>query len=210
MLSYDARKRSYLECSQWTKRNDSSTVFKSRVVDARLFMDDLHRRCLHDDHLRLRRGVRLRRLGRRRRLSVVDLSADLTLQAREEADARERVERGGHADADQRAFKHARPVNDPPAPGAARARDAVDAARPEAIARARALRDRPEVARSAARRVQAVTDVGGAAEERVLHVYRGLDAHRARVHVRRVLTRCDRRVGRVCRRRTRESHDLKE
>ena len=132
----------------------------------------LSSRRLNDNHLRLLLLHRGRE--RRRRLSVVHLSAHLALQAQRAAAALKDADRRRDADAVQRALQNAL--------GVARTeakivRDGVHAAGTDAIAHGGALRDGAEVARRAAARVDAVADVVKASEELVVHEHWKLRRH---------------------------------
>ena len=132
----------------------------------------LSSRRLNDNHLRLLLLHRGRE--RRRRLSVVNLSAHLALQAQRAAAALKDADRRRDADAVQRALQNAL--------GVARTeakivRDGVHAAGTDAIAHGGALRDGAEVARRAAARVDAVADVVKASEELVVHEHWKLRRH---------------------------------
>jgi hypothetical protein len=126
----------------------------------RSLLRDLRRGRLHDDHLRLLTGHRGRGLPR------VHLSAHLALQARGATTPLEECDRLGHPHAEQRVLQDRLGV----ARVAPQTPDRVrDEARAVAIAALRALRDRPEMARSAVRRVQAIAAIFRASEERVVH-----------------------------------------
>jgi len=132
----------------------------------------LNSRRLNDNHLRLLLLHRGRE--RRRRLSVVHLSAHLARQARRAAAALKDADRRRDADAVQRALQNALGVAHTEANTV---REGVHAAGTEAIAHGGALRDAAEVARRAAARVDAVADVVKASEELVVHVHWKLRRH---------------------------------
>ena len=85
-------------------------VFARLRASSRLSGDDLRRRRLHDDDLRLRSSPDPVRHGRRRRLSIVHLPTHLALQAAAKERARQARKRRVDAHAIQRLSVHARVV----------------------------------------------------------------------------------------------------
>ena len=134
-------------------------------------------RRLNDDDLRLL--LLHRRHHRRGSLTIVHLARHLALQARKAEAALQATDGRSHAHAQQRLLQDTLMV----------AREARQErrhhARPVAVTRARLLRDGSEVARCAARRVNAITAIVRASAQGLLHRDRHGDhacSHRARRH----------------------------
>lgn len=145
-------------------RTRQSTPRTSRTSITRL-LHRLRRRCVHHNHLRRSHTTTNRHL----RLSVRNLARHLALHAPDAAQAFKQANLLRHPDAVQRGLQHPLGVH---VVNQRKTQARPDQARRAAITALRLLRDRAQVARPAARAVDAIAHVVKASERRLRHRHR--------------------------------------